>query len=130
MAADVSVSVRIAGVSLRSALVLMLDSLELDYVIQNEVLMITTKEVAQQKLSRRVYRIADSLDPEELIQLITNMVAVDTWQEVGGTAAISTLNNEHLVIAQTEQIHDQIADFIEQLCAATAKVAGTLRVPW
>ena len=41
------------GASLKSALRLMLGELGLTYVIQDEVLLITTKEAAEQKLETR-----------------------------------------------------------------------------
>ncbi len=53
------VTKNIKGLSLRSALGLLLDELNLTYVVRDEVLLITTPERAAQMLSTRVYPIGD-----------------------------------------------------------------------
>ncbi len=118
MSSDTPITCSYNGISLRSALPLLLEPLDLDYVIRHEVLMITSKEAARKQLDPRVYRL-ESFDPQELVELITSMVAADTWEEAGGTGSIKPLGEQHLVIAQTDQIHDQIADFLEKLRLAT-----------
>jgi hypothetical protein len=60
---SVTVTKNLNGVSLQSALRLMLHELGLTYVIQNEVLYITTTEAAEAKLSTRVYSVADLVIP-------------------------------------------------------------------
>ena len=63
------------------------------------------------------------LKGKKLIELITSMVASDTWEEQGGYAKIAGLDGpqQGLVIAQTDQIHGQISDFLEKLRQATSK---------
>jgi hypothetical protein len=51
------------GISLRSALRLMLRDLGLTYMIQDEVLLITSPDRAEQKMSIRVYPVADLVLP-------------------------------------------------------------------
>ncbi len=60
---DTPVTRNIHGVSLKSALRLMLGEMGLTYVIDNEVLLITTREVADQKLATKVYPVADLVLP-------------------------------------------------------------------
>ena len=60
---DSQVTKNLKGVSLKSALRLMLHELGLTYVIQDEVLLITTTEAAESKLSTRVYAVADLVIP-------------------------------------------------------------------
>ena len=60
---DVTVTKNLKGVSLRSAMRLMLHELGLTYLIQDEVLLITTTEAAETKLSTRVYSVADLVIP-------------------------------------------------------------------
>ena len=55
------VQVKVSGISLRSALNLLLDDAGLTYVIANEVLMVTTPEAAESRLVTRVYPIRDLL---------------------------------------------------------------------
>ena len=112
------------GITLRSALPLILDNLDLDYTIRNEVLMITTKEVASAQPDPRVHSIDGlQMDVDKLIELITSMVASDTWEVQGGNAKIAGLDGprQGLVVAQTDQIHGQISDFLEKLRQATCE---------
>jgi general secretion pathway protein D len=55
-------------------------------------------------------------DFDSLTELITSTVAPQSWQEVGGPGAISGYeNNLSLVVSQTQEVHEQIADLLEQL---------------
>jgi len=60
---DTPITKNLKGVSLRSALRLMLRELDLTYVIEDEVLLITTPEEAEQKLTTKVYPVADLVLP-------------------------------------------------------------------
>ena len=51
------------GISLRSALRLILEEFDLTYVVQDEVLKITSKEKADEILTTRVYPVADLVIP-------------------------------------------------------------------
>lgn len=63
LAPDEPVTVNLHNVSLRSALRLMLKKLQLTYIIQDEVLMITTPEEADSALTVKVYPVADLVLP-------------------------------------------------------------------
>jgi general secretion pathway protein D len=55
-------------------------------------------------------------DFDTLINLITNTIAPDTWDEVGGAGAIEEFPvNLSLVISQTQEVHEQISDLLDQL---------------
>jgi general secretion pathway protein D len=55
-------------------------------------------------------------DFDSLIELITNTVSPTTWDEVGGPGTISPFEtNLSLVVSQTQEVHDQIRDLLEQL---------------
>jgi general secretion pathway protein D len=55
-------------------------------------------------------------DFDTLIELITSTIAPDTWDEVGGAGAIEPFPvNLSLVISQTQDVHEQIADLLDQL---------------
>lgn len=57
-----------------------------------------------------------SADFDSLIQLLTSTVGPDTWEENGGPGAIQKYpNNLSLVISNTLQVHEQIADLLDQL---------------
>jgi hypothetical protein len=60
---DTVVTRHMKGITLRSALRLLLGELDLTYVIKDEVLMITTKTEAENMLSTKVYPVADLVVP-------------------------------------------------------------------
>jgi general secretion pathway protein D len=55
-------------------------------------------------------------DFDQLMQLITGTIAPTTWSDVGGAGAIRPFpTNLSLVVSQTQQVHEEIADLLEQL---------------
>ena len=60
---DTPVTKNLKGITLRSGLRLMLRELKLTYVIQDEVLLITTPETAEAHLTTKVYPVADLVLP-------------------------------------------------------------------
>jgi general secretion pathway protein D len=55
-------------------------------------------------------------DFDTLIDLIQQTIAPDTWADAGGAGAIEAFpTNLSLVISQTQDVHDQITDLLEQL---------------
>lgn len=120
------IDVNLRNISLQAALKLMLQELELTYVVANEVLLITTTEEADTRLSVCVYPVRDLVDPRykpteadkklkvaaELIPLANTLittVASDTWaRNGGGEAEISGMRPGLLVISQTQVVHEEI----------------------
>ena len=55
-------------------------------------------------------------DFDSLIELIQSTIAPDSWEEVGGAGTVSEFRgNLSLVISQTQEVHEEIADLLEQL---------------
>jgi general secretion pathway protein D len=55
-------------------------------------------------------------DFDTLIELITSTIQPDSWEENGGNGAIEPFpTNLSLVISQTQDVHEQIADLLDQL---------------
>jgi general secretion pathway protein D len=55
-------------------------------------------------------------DFDSLIDLITSTIQPTTWDEVGGPGSIAEFaTNLSLVISQTQEVHEQIVDLLEQL---------------
>ena len=98
---DTPVKKSLKGISLRSALKTMLGELGLTYVIQDDVLLITTKQAAEQRPETVAYDVSDLLqryrdenghiyyDFESLIDVITSAVDPTTWDAVGGTGSVA-----------------------------------------
>ena len=55
-------------------------------------------------------------DFDSLIELITSTVAPASWDSNGGAGSIAPFDtNLTLVVSQTQEIHEQIADLLQQL---------------
>ncbi|MBN2294870.1 MAG: general secretion pathway protein GspD [Pirellulales bacterium] len=55
-------------------------------------------------------------DFASLIDLITTTIAPESWTDVGGEGSISQYeNNLTLVVSQTQEVHEDIVDLLEQL---------------
>ncbi|WP_425616826.1 hypothetical protein NA78x_000486 [Anatilimnocola sp. NA78] len=55
-------------------------------------------------------------DFDPLIELITSTIEPDSWQDVGGPGSVSGFDtNLSLVVSQRQDIHERIADLLEQL---------------
>ena len=182
------VSISVDGIRLRSALNLILQDFNLDYAINNEVLVITSKLRQQGELITSVYQVADLVIPvsapssnaafqhasnftlggsalnaqqsipsypalggqgmmqvpanplsasipqlngnttlqgpapsnaqfQALSELITTTISPDSWQEVGAAGGSITQHDStlSLVIRQTQKVHQEIADLLDQL---------------
>jgi hypothetical protein len=71
--ADTPVTRNLKGITLKSALRLMLGAMDLTYVIKNEVLMITTPEKAGNELVTKVYPVADLVIPITIMRMGNGM---------------------------------------------------------
>jgi hypothetical protein len=119
---DSPVSVSLHNISLRSALKLMLRTVQLTWVIRDEVLMITTKEDAEKDLDTCVYnvqRLVDESDPKSvkaLIDAITACVACDTWAvNGGGQAEVQALPSGLLVVSQTPAVQEEVNALLNKI---------------
>jgi hypothetical protein len=129
---DEPISISLHGISLRSALRLMLKQLQLTYIIQDEVLIITTPEEAESQLNVCVYDVRDLVDgPKDaagvnaLIDTVVQTVAHDTWAvHGGGEAAIRPVNGGLIVVSQTQAVHEEIGDLLETIRNVKKKQPG------
>jgi hypothetical protein len=116
---DVEINLILSGVSLRTALDRMLarvGGVALDYVIDNEVLTITTRQNADMFIEPMIYDLQGvaSTNPEQLAQILETAVAPESWKTKGGLGSTIILQNSVLV-TQTQRNHWQIASLLEML---------------
>jgi hypothetical protein len=120
---DEPLTISLRGISLRSALRLLLKQIQLTYIIQDEVLIITTPEEAEAQLSVCVYDVGDLIGAkgqalDALIDAIVSCAATETWAENGGgEAEIRPLPPRFLVISQTQPVHEEIGDLLATIRA-------------
>lgn len=133
ISSDIPVTAHLSKVPLRSFLNVMLEQLELTYVITDEVLLITTPEEAESESKIRVYPVTDLVqigdatdtpDYDSLIRTIITSVEPDKWSDVGGAGMIEPFPlSAVLVIAQTDQIHQKVENLLAALRRAQSPVA-------
>jgi len=85
-----------------------LDPLDLTWIVQHEVLLITTKETAEANGEARVYKLLRQLSFDDLIRDITGNIAPKSWDTVGGPGSLSPVPPGALVVAQMQANHRQI----------------------
>jgi len=121
----------------------MLSDLDLTYVIQDEVLLITTPEEAEMKLATVAYPVADLVrfrdksgeewsDFDSLIETITSTVSPEAWDDVGGPGSISPMqygNTEVIVLSQTQEVHGEVAALLEKLRSLAGTEQGDGKLP-
>lgn len=108
---DTPVTMRIMGVALRSALKLMLESMDktLIFVIRNEVLWITTHDA--EPVQRRVYNVAKLLgDQESATELAAALSGA--IEMLGSHEVQITPFGRLLIVRGGQQSHDQLAELL------------------
>lgn len=127
------VTINVRGVSLRSGLRLLLHDLQLTYIIENEVLMITTPQKAEEDFKTCVYNVSDLIDAgtekEDITALIdvVKMSLPDSGFDRNEVGDIKSLKPGLLVIKQTSAAHAEISELlatIRKMRAAPAPDRG------
>jgi hypothetical protein len=137
------VTINLHNISLQSAMRLMLKSLGLTYIIDCEVLLITTPEEAESHLKACVYDIGGLIDADQpksiqaLVDAIVSCTETETWTNNGGVGNIRPLPPNLLVISQTQAVHEEIHDLLatiremrqKQVAVGVEPATGVLREP-
>lgn len=136
LTADEPINVSLSGISLKSALNIILKPIGLNYVVNNEVLMITTADDVARTLNVRIYPVADLCDKPDDYQALENVIrntCLDLRKR-NWTAAGLIMEGPHaqpipqrnptisvvpqckaIVINQTDRVHTKIVDLLSQL---------------
>ena len=121
---ETEISVSFRDITLRSALSLMFrqpDIEDLTYVIDQEVLIITSADRANASLTTIVYRVDDletvaQAGYTSLIDVITRCVEKHTWsRNKTGDGEIEMLQPGIMVVSQTPDVHANLASFLEEV---------------
>ncbi|MCA9032018.1 MAG: RNA polymerase sigma factor, partial [Planctomycetaceae bacterium] len=121
---DVEVELVLQGVTLQSALEIILADVggtKLDFVIENEVMKVTTRIAADEIYETRVYdvRALELDDPEVLVHVLTNTTS-GAWVQAGtGEGAIS-YSKGSFIIRQTQRVHREIETLLNNMAKQAA----------
>ena len=113
------VTMQLRGLTLRSLLRLLLRKCDLTYVVRNGLLQISTPDDADCQEVLVAYPVGDLATPDEpalgfLVDLITTCVAPQSWGFSGPTPDFA-FGDHWLVIPQSPEVHERIADFLTRL---------------
>ena len=138
---DTGITKDLKGISLRSALRLILRELDLTYVIEDDVLLITTPEEAETWLGTRVYPVADLVFPirSESMHGMGGMGGMMGggmggmtgmgWFPMGGSMPVDGETDDllltHEVVRLTNQLQQEARDH-DALTSRTSKLAADL----
>jgi hypothetical protein len=119
----------LSGVKVRKALEMLLagvsgDSAEVDYVVDEGVIVIATEEALPRKMVTHVYDVPALVHSAgsagSLIPTIQKSIEPDSWLDLSdtGEGAISVYAGGKLAILQTNEVHLKIQDFLQSMMAA------------
>jgi hypothetical protein len=118
IALDQPITLRLQGVRLESVLNLVLEPIDLDWVIRDEVLRVTTLAWCEAHPEVRTFEIQPLIeaghDPEELIASIKVCIDPSSWQGKDAFAGIAHSGGV-LVVRQTQRQHSEIARLLAEL---------------
>jgi len=112
------VNLQISVTRFESVLNLLLEPLDLEWLVQDEVLKITTREKAAARAETRAFNVQDLIDtghdPDDLIDSIVRCVEPTTWVEEGGQGAISHSGGV-LICRQTQRVQSEVLLLLDEL---------------
>jgi hypothetical protein len=120
---DSPINTRLESIPLVAILEHGLREVELTFTIRASVILITTPEEAESRLTTKIYPVRDLVygpisdgDYDSLIEVITTTIAPQSWDEVGGPGSIGVFDNaSSLVISQTDEIHRAVEPLLVKL---------------
>ncbi len=126
---ETPITINVKGVSLRSALRLMLQQHDLNYLLDDgadNVLIITTDACrAKEHLDVRLFDVHELTPPpneylladpeyDEIVEVITGTIAPQTWTSAGGAGSVAPFG-DMLVVAQTDEVQAMIPPLLAAL---------------
>ena len=131
IAPETPISGKVESLPLKSALSLLLRPVELDWVVRDEVLTFSTRDVVENHYETRVYDVNDLVESagdvertefyDMLLELIVSTVEPDTWidnEAAGDIRSFDAGGIQTLVVYQQRHVHDQIEALLKRLVKA------------
>lgn len=109
---EVTVTLNIEGIRLDSALNYLLKSLELDWYIHDEMLVITTADVVEKRMTLRAYPLRN-VDGGDITQLLESTANPDSWKANGGQGQMKLSSRNILFVWQNRHGHELVEATID-----------------
>ncbi|MDZ4684508.1 MAG: hypothetical protein SH850_05415 [Planctomycetaceae bacterium] len=118
------INLELSGITLRSALRLLLGAQGLTYVIEDEVMKVTTITRAQERVLTRIYPVSDLADTPEDLESLQEAIRTATdgsWNTEGKPGTMSVvLKSKAIVVRHKSAVQDDIVELLTNLRAAQA----------
>jgi hypothetical protein len=138
VAADTPITRNLRGSSARKTLELILRELDLTWVIDDGVLLVTTPDRAENRLQTTVYDVGDLVravdeqghpanDFDQLVEVITSTIKPTSWDTAGGPGSIAPFETDRsalLVVSQTQRVHEELETLLADLRKADQAKPG------
>ena len=110
------ITLRLKKAKLVDVFILMLEPLQLTYVIENELFRITSKKTSANVLRfyDMSYLLPDSGLTTELMNGLESSIAPDQWQNAGGTSSMRTVGSMLLIVAP-QDVHFAVERFLNEV---------------
>jgi len=137
---DQEITLIVSGISLRSALNMLLKDVggtALDYLFEDEVMVVTTKEKADETFQTVIYDASVLGDPTQVMQIIRQTVEPQSWSTplampeipgvdaAGGSAAPGQGTiiqfDDSIIVTTSRRLHDKTAEILKLLQQAKAR---------
>jgi hypothetical protein len=126
---DTPITFKLSGTTAKTALNRLLKTLNMSYLIEKELLLLTSRDEADVNLTVVIYNVSDMPafrrasgktvpNYDQLVDLLAATVKPTTWEEVGGSGSIMPYdagNVQVLVVSQTEEVHEEILELLNRL---------------
>ncbi|MFK7734433.1 MAG: hypothetical protein AB8B50_00295 [Pirellulaceae bacterium] len=124
--ANVPITLNLPSIDLRSALRLMLDPLDLTYIVRNSVLEITTNHSAESDPRIAYYDLSWVIDRSdqaiELVSAIQIHIDPECWLPNGGVSAISCVG-QTMIVSASFSTQDKIREMLGKLASMRSGMA-------
>jgi hypothetical protein len=134
LASDQPVSKNLKGISLGAAISLLVEDLGLTYVIDNDVLLITSPEAAARRMVTRTYAVADLLGDDGSAESLAKLVESAAFPPVAGEAdpAVSpraTVFRSVLVVRASQPVQWRVERLLANVRTALGLAHSTVLHP-
>ena len=131
IASDVAVTLRLAGVSLRSALDLLLRDVQCTWAVRDNTLLITTEDEARKIMATKVYPVEDLVAGQDeagrttdgsktLIEVVNEILSLDDSRQVAGSSVhvVTLKQGKGLSVTHNRWAQGDVAELLGQMRSA------------
>lgn len=122
---DMLITRNIEGLKLHSALNILCGEEGLGWYVENEAIVFTSADAADEHMSVRAYFLSDAISVDQLTVALPQVILPETWQASDGASISQVASCHMLLVRQNRMGHDMIESLLQQLYEATQQTSNT-----